>query len=84
MAAAAVEEDVDVIGVSFSVSTYAHYVGELMAELAKVGAADIPVMLGGLIHPDDVEQLRALGVAVVFGPDSNIQVILDYVGGLAA
>ena len=83
MAAAAVTEDADVIGVSFSVSTYTHYVTELMDELAQAGGADIPVMVGGLIHPEDVEHLQSLGVAVVFGPDSTTDAILDYVGGLA-
>jgi len=82
MAAAAVAEDVDVVGVSFSVSTYTHYVAELMAELTKLGADDIPVMVGGLIHPEDTEQLRALGVAVIFGPGSTTEAIVEWVGGL--
>jgi methylmalonyl-CoA mutase C-terminal domain/subunit len=84
MAAAAVAEDVDVIGVSFSVSTYTHYVTELMDELTKAGGGDIPVMVGGLIHPEDVDHLKAVGVAVVFGPDSTTDAILDYVGSLSA
>jgi len=83
MAVAAVEEDVDVIGVSFSVSSYLHYVAELMSELRAAGGADIPVLVGGLIHPEDVAQLRGLGVSAVFGPDTSPAAILDYVGGLA-
>jgi len=83
MAAAAVAEDVDVIGVSFSVSTYTHYVAELMDELKDAGAADIPVMVGGLIHPEDHETLRALGVAAIFGPGSTTDAIVTWVGGLA-
>ncbi len=82
MAAAAVAEDVDGVGVSFSVSTYTHYVRELTEEMAKAGAADIPVMVGGLIHPEDLELLHSLGVTMVFGPDSSTDAILDYVGGL--
>lgn len=84
MAAAAVAEDADVVGVSFSVSTYTHYITELMTELGKAGGADIPVMVGGLIHPEDTEHLKDLGVAVVFGPDSTTDAILDYVGSLGA
>jgi methylmalonyl-CoA mutase C-terminal domain/subunit len=83
MAAAAVAEDVDVIGVSFSVSTYTHYVAELMDELKDAGAADIPVMVGGLIHPEDHETLRALGVAAIFGPGPTTDAIVTWVGGLA-
>ena len=82
MAAAAVTEDVDAIGVSFSVSTYTHYVAQLTVELARAGAGDIPVMVGGLIHPEDVAHLHSLGVAAVFGPDSTPDAILDYVTGL--
>ena len=82
MAAAAVAEDVDAIGVSFSVSTYTHYIAQLTAELARAGAEDIPVMVGGLIHPEDVPHLHSLGVAAVFGPDSTPDAILDYVTGL--
>jgi methylmalonyl-CoA mutase C-terminal domain/subunit len=84
MAAVAVTEDADVVGVSFSVSTYTHYVTELMDELKKAGGGDIPVMVGGLIHPEDVGHLKDLGVAVVFGPDSSTDAILDYVGSLSA
>lgn len=84
LAAAAVAEDADVIGVSFSVSTYTHYIAELMTELTKAGGSDIPVMVGGLIHPEDTDHLRELGVARVFGPDSTTDAILDYVTGLAA
>jgi methylmalonyl-CoA mutase C-terminal domain/subunit len=83
MAAAASAEDVDVVGVSFSVSTYTHYVAELMSELATINAADIPVMVGGLIHPEDVAALLDLGVDAVFGPDSSSEAIVEYVTGLA-
>lgn len=83
MVAAAVTEDVDVIGVSFSVSTYTHYIAELMAELAKAGADDIPVMVGGLIHPEDTDHLRSLGVAAIFGPGSETAAIVAWVQGLA-
>lgn len=83
LAAAAVAEDVDVIGVSFSVSTYTHYVAELMDELKGAGAQDIPVMVGGLIHPEDHETLRALGVAAIFGPGSTTDDIVTWVRALA-
>ena len=56
---------------------------DLMTELTKAGGGDIPVMVGGLIHPEDVDHLKGLGVAVVFGPDSTTDAILDFVSGLA-
>lgn len=82
MAAAAVAEDVDVVGVSFSVSTYTHYVAELTGALREVGAGEIPVMVGGLIHPEDEPALRELGVARIFGPDTQTTEIVDFVRGL--
>lgn len=84
MAAAAVAEDADVIGVSFSVSTYTHYITELTTELRRVGAQDIPLIVGGLIHPEDADHLHALGVTRIFGPESAPDEIVDYVGSLAS
>jgi methylmalonyl-CoA mutase C-terminal domain/subunit len=72
MIGAAIDEDVDVIGVSFSVATYLAHVEALMAERATMGADHIPVIVGGLIHADDEPRLAELGVAGVFGPATTL------------
>jgi methylmalonyl-CoA mutase, C-terminal domain len=79
MVSAAVAEDADIIGLSFSTASYLHYVRELMRTLADAGAADIPVMVGGLIHSDDEPELREIGVRGIFGPGSTTDRILEFV-----
>jgi len=72
MAQAALAEDVDLIGISFSTTTYLEHSASLVGALREVGAADIPVVVGGLIHPDDEQALLEAGVAGAFGPGTGI------------
>jgi methylmalonyl-CoA mutase C-terminal domain/subunit len=78
-AAAVASEDADLAGVSFSTAGYVNHVGALMRALDEAGVADVPVMVGGLIHADDEPTLRELGVAGIFGPGSTTESILDFV-----
>jgi methylmalonyl-CoA mutase C-terminal domain/subunit len=82
LAEAAATEDVDVVGVSFSTSTYLHHSAELVSAMRRAGVADIPVMIGGLIHSDHEEELARIGVARVFGPGSTTDEIMDFLNGL--
>ncbi|MFF2027974.1 cobalamin B12-binding domain-containing protein, partial [Streptomyces sp. NPDC058171] len=75
---AVIAEDPDVLGLSFSTSTYVHQITALMAEMDRVDVADVPVMVGGLIHPDDESALKELGVAAIFGPGSTIDAIVQF------
>lgn len=81
---AVVTEDPDVVGLSFSTSTYLHQVGALMVEMRNAEVADVPVMVGGLIHPDDEPALLELGVAAIFGPGSSIDSIMEFLTGVKA
>lgn len=78
MARAAVADDVHVVGISFSTTTYLTYTRELVDALAAEGAADIPVLVGGLIHSDDETALGEIGAAGVFGPGSGIDAIVTF------
>ena len=78
-AASVAAEDADLAGVSFSTAGYVKHVGALMRALDDAGVADVPVMVGGLIHADDEPALRELGVAGIFGPGSTTDSILDFV-----
>lgn len=82
MAAAVLDEDADVVGVSFSTSTYLHHTAALIEAMGKAGVDDVPVMVGGLIHPDHRYQLRTMGVAGIFGPGSTIDQIMGFIDGL--
>ena len=65
----AVEENVDIIGISILSGSHMEMVKELMKELKKEKAEqDIPIVIGGIIPSQDHEKLKALGVCEVFTP----------------
>ena len=65
----AIEEDVDVIGISLLSGSHNEIINQLMAELENEGAKDaIPVVLGGIIPQSDIESLHATGIKQVFTP----------------
>ncbi|MDQ4011753.1 MAG: protein meaA [Actinomycetota bacterium] len=66
--AAAVAEDVHVVGLSVLSGSHLEVVPAVVEGLRAAGAADIPVVVGGIIPPEDAESLRASGVAKVFTP----------------
>ncbi|MGP4044621.1 protein meaA [Streptomyces sp. 2A115] len=66
--AAAVAEDVHGVGLSILSGSHAQLVPDVLERLREAGAADIPVIAGGIIPNADAEQLRAAGVAAVFTP----------------
>jgi (2R)-ethylmalonyl-CoA mutase len=65
---AAVEEDVDVVGLSVLSGSHLSVVPDVVAGLRENGLDDVPVVVGGIIPPGDAETLRAAGVAKVFTP----------------
>ncbi len=79
---AAVDEDIDVIGISTLANDYV-IVPDLLRALAAAGAGDIPVVLGGIVPAADERQLLALGVRQVFHPGSSRQEIVSAVRGHA-
>ena len=68
---AAIAEDVDCVGVSFSSASYVKHCRALLEELERLEASDIPVVVGGLIHADDHPVLEEMGIAGIFGPGST-------------
>ena len=68
----AIENDVHVIGVSSQAAGHKTLVPQLITSLKEQGAEDIIVICGGVIPPKDYDQLRADGVAAIFGPGTNI------------
>jgi methylmalonyl-CoA mutase len=70
----AIENDVHIVGVSSQAAGHKTLVPQLIASLKEQGAEDIFVICGGVIPPKDYDQLRADGVAAIFGPGTNIPV----------
>ena len=68
----AVENDVHVVGVSSQAAGHKTLVPQLIAALAEAGGADIQVVCGGVIPPQDHATLEQAGVAAIFGPGTNI------------
>ncbi len=66
--AAAVEEDVHVIGLSILSGSHMEAVPAVLKGLREAGAGDVPVVVGGIIPDADAARLRAAGVARVFTP----------------
>jgi (2R)-ethylmalonyl-CoA mutase len=78
--ASAVEEDVDVVGLSVLSGSHLSVVPEVVAGLRAAGLDDVPVVVGGIIPAGDAARLRAAGVARVFTPkDFEITDVLDQV-----
>ncbi|MET7992946.1 methylmalonyl-CoA mutase [Amycolatopsis sp. NPDC005232] len=66
------EADVHVIGVSSLAAGHLSLVPALRHELAELGRSDIMVVVGGVIPPQDYDELRAAGAAAIFGPGTVI------------
>ncbi|OQW39670.1 MAG: methylmalonyl-CoA mutase [Proteobacteria bacterium SG_bin5] len=71
-AALAIAKDVDVVGASSLAAGHKTLIPELIAELQAAGRADIKVVAGGVIPPQDYEFLREAGVQAIFGPGTNL------------
>jgi len=83
IAAAAVQEDVDVIGLSILSGAHEGICRRLMEELRQ-RKARIPVVVGGIIPAADHRALREIGVGAVFGPESPLSGVVETVRALAA
>jgi len=65
---AAVDESVHVVGLSILSGSHVPLVSELMDRMRKEGLGDIPVVVGGIIPPEDEVKLKSFGVAAVYTP----------------
>lgn len=76
---AAIDEDVDVIGISILSGAHMRLIGRVLELLEENGASDIPVICGGVIPKSDCEQLKRQGVAEVFLSGSSTSEIITFV-----
>jgi methylmalonyl-CoA mutase C-terminal domain/subunit len=77
IANAALQEDVDVIGLSILSGAHLALFPRIMNEIKERGIEAL-VIAGGTIPDEDLETVRALGVAAVFGPGTSFQTIIDF------
>src|SRR3984885_6945731 len=84
IASAAVQEDVDVIGLSILLGAHNTLVPQLRELLKQKGMSDVTVLLGGTIPEADIAGLKKAGVAEIFLPGASTQSIVDFVRERAA
>jgi methylmalonyl-CoA mutase len=75
----AIENDVDVVGASSLAAGHRTLIPELIEHLKDLGRADIKVVAGGVIPPQDYAMLRAAGVLAIHGPGTNLADAADEV-----
>jgi methylmalonyl-CoA mutase, C-terminal domain len=79
--AAALQEDVDVIGLSILSGAHVHLTRRV-CELAREQGVDAAIVVGGTIPASDAQEMRALGAAAVFGPGTSMPAIVEAVDRL--
>ncbi|MER3400355.1 MAG: methylmalonyl-CoA mutase [Thermoflexus sp.] len=78
IAEAALQEDVDVVGLSILSGAHMTLLPRVVEELRKRGLDDVLVIAGGVIPEEDVPALKAAGIREVFGPGTSTEAIVQY------
>jgi methylmalonyl-CoA mutase C-terminal domain/subunit len=76
---AAMQEDVDAIGLSILSGAHMALMRRIKELLAENDMGDMPVFLGGIIPNDDVPELNAIGIDGIFGPGASLEDIVAFV-----
>ena len=79
IAEAALQEDVDVVGLSILSGAHLELFPRVVDELKKRDVTDVLLFCGGIIPEEDTEALKKLGFAAVFRPGTNTQDIVKFV-----
>lgn len=77
--AAAIQEDVDIIGMSILSGAHNHLFPKVIGLLKEQDADDIMVIAGGVIPEDDIPSLKAAGVAAIFTPGALTTEIVQFI-----
>ncbi len=75
IAEAALQEDVDIVGLSILSGAHNALVPAVIEKLAEYGLTDVKVFVGGIIPEDDIPALLRKGVSAVYGPGTNTQTV---------
>jgi methylmalonyl-CoA mutase C-terminal domain/subunit len=79
IAAAAVQEDVDAIGVSTMSGAHMTLLPRILDALKHRGSSDVPVFAGGIIPDEDRAKLKASGIAEIFTPGTPTDSVVQWV-----
>jgi methylmalonyl-CoA mutase C-terminal domain/subunit len=79
IAEAALQEDVDVVGLSILSGAHLTLCPKVVELLREQGQQNVLVLVGGIVPDEDIEKLRDAGVEAVFGPGASTQQIVDFI-----
>ncbi len=79
IARAALDEDVDVVGLSILSGAHLALFPRIMEELRQRGLEDVLVVAGGTIPEEDIPLVREMGIAGVFGPGTSFKTVIDFI-----
>ena len=77
--AAALQEDVDVVGLSILSGAHMTLLPKVCRLLREAGLSDVLVTAGGIIPDDDIPALKEAGIAEVFGPGTTIREVAEFI-----
>ncbi len=76
---AAIQEDVDVVGLSILSGAHLELFPPIINGLKSKGVTDVPVIAGGIIPDEDIPALKQLGIKAVFGPGTSTSNIASFI-----
>jgi len=79
IAQAAIQEDVDVVGLSCLSGAHRYLFPEVVAQLQARGADDVLIIGGGIIPAEDISFLKEKGVGAIFGPGTFIREVATFI-----
>jgi methylmalonyl-CoA mutase C-terminal domain/subunit len=79
IAAAALQEDVDVVGLSILSGSHMALFPKIVDALHAAGVDDALIVAGGTIPEEDIPAIKAMGVSGVFGPGTSLQSIVTFI-----
>ena len=83
VAIAAIQEDVDVVGLSMLSGAHLT-LAPMVVDALRAKGSDIPVIVGGIVPNNDLEDLRAAGIAAVFGPGASADEMVASINDVVA
>ena len=79
IAEAALQEDVDVVGLSILSGAHLALVPRIRQEMDSNGLNDVALLVGGIIPEEDIQSLKDMGVSAVFGPGTSTDNIVNHI-----
>ena len=79
----ALQEDVDIIGLSYLCGGHQSWTKEIVDGLEKMDLEDVTVICGGIIPDEDMGQMEAMGVKGIYGPGTDMEKIIEDIQGFA-